>query len=431
MTPLVQTVCCSIVLYRTVRKPQQGDDIFIQKLMDVKTGLRCCVLGTLFKAMPLQPSILKEISEEQGLNPLPAQARLTSDEDCLILEDESQRIALTGVIPVSKSVTGAVIALVGQELSSGRFEVEDYTYCGIPPQDIISLDSCLQQGEDRFVLLVSGLGVGRSSRDPLPLQLLIDTVSGQLGGPFVQEMCSKIVRVIVAGNALSEETKVDKKERGSKLLTRKVDAISCEAVKELDELLTQLASCVPVDVMPGANDPANYLLPQQPFSSCMFPETAQYSTMHLATNPFHSVIGGVSFLGTSGQSISDIYQFSNTENRLDILEHTLVCNHLAPTAPDTLGCVPYFKEDPFVIKNCPNVFYAGNQPLFQSRFVIGDEGQQTLLILIPDFCKTSTCVLVNLRTLECQPMSFGSELTGIEEECLQVKIDGAETMDKS
>lgn len=115
------------------------------------------------------------------------------------------------------------------------------------------------------------------------------------------------------------------------------------------------------------------------------------------------------------------------------------------------GCVPYFKEDPFVIKNCPNVFYAGNQPLFQSRFVIGiaavsflvrchyllccycsgDEGQQTLLILIPDFCKTSTCVLVNLRTLECQPMSFGSELTGIEEECLQVKIDGAETMDKS
>ena len=31
-------------------------------------------------------------------------------------------------------------------------------------------------------------------------------------------MCSKIVRVIVAGNALSEETKVDKKERGSKVI---------------------------------------------------------------------------------------------------------------------------------------------------------------------------------------------------------------------
>ena len=35
--------------------------------------------------------------------------------------------------------------------------------------------------------------------------------------------------------------------------------------------------------------------------------------------------------------MNDIYQFSDIDDRMDILEHTLVCNHLAPTAPDTLG----------------------------------------------------------------------------------------------
>lgn len=89
-----------------------------------------------------------------------------------MLEDESQRIALTGDIPTSTSVTGvslllfhvlmvvvviavvagAVIAVIGHELSSGKFEVEGYTYCGIPSpsQETRSLDSSLEQGEDRL-----------------------------------------------------------------------------------------------------------------------------------------------------------------------------------------------------------------------------------------------------------------------------------------
>ena len=97
-----------------------------------------------------------------------------------------------------------MIAVLGQELSSGKFEVEEYTYCGIPPQTSTSVDSCLVQGEDRlndvllcwlcmsdttpclrYVLMVSGLGIGSTSRDPLTLQLLVDTVIGHLGGPQV------------------------------------------------------------------------------------------------------------------------------------------------------------------------------------------------------------------------------------------------------
>ncbi len=80
----------------------------------------------------------------------------------------------------------------------------------------------------------------------------------------------------------------------------------------------------------------------------------------------------------------------------------------APTAPDTLACYPFLDRDPFVISDCPHVFFAGNQPSFATREIIGLQQQKVRLVCIPDFSTTSTVVLVNLADLSTHPITFSS-----------------------
>ncbi|KAH0515868.1 DNA polymerase delta subunit 2 [Microtus ochrogaster] len=411
-----------------VTRAQQhwGSGVAVKKLCELQPGEQCCVVGTLFKAMPLQPSILREISEEHNLIPQPPRSKYIHPDDELVLEDELQRIKLKGTIDVSKLVTGTVLAVFGSVRDDGRFQVEDHCFADLAPQKPVPpLDT------DRFVLLVSGLGLGGGGGESLlGTQLLVDVVTGQLGDEGEQCSAAHVSRVILAGNLLSHNTQSRDSINKAKYLTKKTQAASVEAVKMLDEILLQLSvsrlgngravgtqlvkllsdgegeASVPVDVMPGEFDPTNYTLPQQPLHPCMFPLATAYSTLQLVTNPYQATIDGVRFLGTSGQNVSDIFRYSSMEDHLEILEWTLRVRHLSPTAPDTLGCYPFYKSDPFIFPECPHVYFCGNTPSFGSKIVRGPEDQVVLLVAVPDFSSTQTACLVNLRSLACQPISF-------------------------
>ncbi|KAJ8932497.1 hypothetical protein NQ314_014617 [Rhamnusium bicolor] len=323
---------------------------------------KCVVIAMLFKDQKLKPSILKQLAEATKLTPQPILHHFTDDSDQLFIEDELQRYQLLGTLNGKNLVTGIACALLGTDMGKGKFMVEDYVFAGYRPQVEIPLFS-----EDIFVIFLSGLDFVNHQNFIPNLELCIHWLSGMLGD---DETVSRIARIIIAGNSM--RTKAEKQKLTMMMTSRIVESQdSIESVKTFDYFLLQLCQLVDVDVMPGENDPSNHILPQKPMHYCMFPQSAVYKSLNQVPNPYFCSLDELKIFGTSGQPVRDIMRFSEVTDPLDALEYCLKWNHLAPSAPDTLGCFPYYDKDPFIIDDCPHVLFAGNQTEFSTRIVTG------------------------------------------------------------
>lgn len=65
--------------------------------------------------------------------------------------------------------------------------------------------------------------------------------------------------------------------------------------------------------MPGATDPANIAVPQQPFHPCLFPHGSRYGSLERVTNPYQCKLDSISILGHSGQPVRDIARLTHGE----------------------------------------------------------------------------------------------------------------------
>ncbi|KAG4913060.1 hypothetical protein AAZX31_19G133600 [Glycine max] len=373
-------------------------------VLGLEEGKECVIVGTLYKHMKLKPCILDEYSKERSVVPLVKPHNFIHPDDHLVLEDESGRVKLSGyIISPSEYVTGIVVALLGKETGAGDFLVQDVLQAGLPPQ----IEFPLKSREDKYVVLVSGLSVGSSSSNPLQFQLLIDHITGHLGDEKEQSIASQIAQVVFAGNLIEIPHRL---LNGQNLASKDLSRMA-EPIKELDILLSQIAAGLPLDIMPGPSDPANFSLPQQSLHRCLFPGSSTYNTFRSCTNPHCFELDNVRFLGTSGQNVDDLEKYSEAKDKLEFMERTLRWRHLAPTAPNTLGCYPYTDKDPFFIESCPHVYFIGNQDKFETRVIKGSEGQLVRLVCVPKFSETGVAVMLNLRDLDCYALSFGTQFS--------------------
>jgi len=354
--------------------------------------------------MALKPCILDEYSSDKSLRPQNLK-KYTSESDKLILEDESGRIVLkTNQTFVQNIVTGVIMAVYGVEIEE-EFEVEDFCFIGLETQPPLPLST-----NTKYVAFISGLNIGDASINQLPLQMFIDFVTGYLGSPQEQEVASQIVRVVVAGNSTCEQTaNFTESKNNFELLDssykKRIMAAAPSPMNGCDMLFSQIAASIPIDVMSGNQDVCNLHIPQQPIHSVLLPISSKLNNFITVTNPYQFKVDNTIFLGTSGQPVEDITKYSELSSSLEILEKTLEWGCLAPTAPDTLDCYPFYDQDPFIINGCPHVYFVGNQPYFKFK-IIGEKAKRVLLVCVPTFWNTGTAVLVNINTLECKPLCF-------------------------
>lgn len=220
-----------------------------------------------------------------------------------------------------------------------------------------------------LIVFISGLDLANTEHSALSLDFFQQWIHGNFEIATTEDLdSSHVVRIVIAGNSIRASPAKLQKNMSSMTL-RTVDTRDMlNSLKTLDEIVANLSQSVPVDLMPGEFDPSNQMLPQQPFHHCMFPKSAVHKGFNGVPNPYQFEIEGRLVLGTSGQNIDDIRKYTTVDDSLECMKNSLKWSHIAPTCPDTLPCYPYFNEDPFIISQCPHVYFCSqNDTIFKTE----------------------------------------------------------------
>ncbi|KOC60145.1 DNA polymerase delta small subunit [Habropoda laboriosa] len=395
------------VLQKAKLKWTSNEIVTISELAERNESNTCIIVGTLYKHQELKPSVLREISEELQLVTQPSKVNYASFKDVLYLEDETLRIKLVGNhVNIQDVVTGLVCAVLGHVLENGAFSVIDWCFAGYCPKLSI-LDHLLE--EKGKILIISGLDLANNSQS-LSLNLLSEWITGMIGCKKIQNEVASIVCIIIAGNSIrgSIETHNHKKYFQTKAHNEVIFKEAAMLTHKLDDFLHPIVQCCPIILMPGEFDPTCHTLPQQSLHPCILPQCCRFKNFYGVTNPWIGSINTRIVAGSSGQPIMDIMKVASLVNisPLTWLERTLLWRHYAPTAPDTVPAYPSSKIDPFVITECPDIYFAGNMDKYDTKLLTADEGQVVRLICIPKFSETQIGVLVDLQDLKTWPISF-------------------------
>ncbi|RKL43416.1 hypothetical protein BFJ72_g4240 [Fusarium proliferatum] len=419
----------------------------VERVLDVRQGELCWVTGTVYMEMPLKPNILEDVSKDRWISAPILTPKYFSQDDQVMLEDESGRIRLVGdVLKTVNLVTGCIIGVMGTENANGELEVIDIKFPDLPPQpdrwnlskpnsekaktkdeDEDMADASEAKKGKGKVAIVSGLSFsGTDASHALELQLLSEYLLGEAMTPLSQIDASHISRLVIAGNSISTTDRkppaadeVLPEKKAQKKYGYDASAYNPLPSQLFDAFIAELLPSIPITMLPGAQDPANASYPQQPVHPAMFPSARAYARDPTApatqpgwfdtvTNPWEAELEGWRFLGTGGQNVDDVFKYVGSDDRLGMMEAMCRWRCCAPTAPDTLWSYPFQDDDPFVMQTCPHLYFVGNQPHFSTKVIHGPEGQSVRLVTVPSFAETKELVLIDTETLEVERVKISS-----------------------
>jgi len=438
-----------------------GNTKMISRIIEIAEEQHSTIAGTIIKEMINRPNIDSGDKYHNSMVEIDVKSKepfrhCCDSKDVIVLEDESGRAELNFDLTDKnyglELATGVVVAITGI-MRNGVIHVEQIYF---PEFNSSAEDNLDMEGEglDVNILLLSGLdcggpdeGVPGTGSNSFKRDMLIDYLTGHFSStPDDSESdksycSSNICRVLVAGGGCAKPVTPEnaspygdwdssiknKKNKASNTATSTNSSIF--PIQELDLFLSELcAAGIPVDYIPGIHDPTNANWPQKPIHGCLLPHAERFENMlNRSTNPYEAKIGERLVLGSDGMNIADLRKYlaqrvnvkesaagdeKEEETALEAvtplqaLLSSLLFNHIAPTAPDSIPTFPFENFDPFVMKNAPDVYFAGNCDKFETNLFDHGEGKQTRLICIPSFVLTGQAVLLNLKTLACSLIEF-------------------------
>lgn len=395
---------------------------FLNEVGNALIGQECVIIGTIYKNMLQKPSALNAVEKDE---PHKYFSNYSSSTDLLIIEDESSRITLSSdVMLASEFTSGFVVAVRGMTIDGPKFAVSDYCLPNMAnvseiPESAgkpISVSS-----KTPLFAIVAGLSISSPTTPPLYTSFLLDFLRGGLVyHPDALSLSSRVSRIIVAGDSLAwepaEPLYPSVKNEISKTKAEKAREVDEEsaALETADLYLCQLAATVGIELIPGEGDPCSSLLPQQPIHPYLLPMCRAQGPDRVQprTNPFQFNVRSSCSSRTSGttvvvvtQALDDVIKFTaRGRNPLDALMQNVRGRLLAPSAPDTLACLPFSEEDPFIIAPETQVVIASCLSAKEAAWgvVNSEDGrhQKVLCVVVPAFCKSGAIVLFDPETLE-------------------------------
>ena len=385
--------------------------------------------------MKLKPSCLKGMENMYGISKI---EKFIDENDYLSLEDTSGRVKidkLNSKINVNEFVSGIPIAFKGKLNDKGSFVVDDYLY--YKNEDSLTNDKNLDTPMDietnsinqdkNLILFISNLNIGKTNENEdkhlqMARNMLISFIQNKNLNNKLSDISNKIKRIIFVGNSVYVNQKSEELEKGSFIKAEEYKKELKDIIdnySSLDKYLKLISSYIHIDLINSIDGNDEVYYPQNPNSQFLFLENISNinaKTLNLAPNPYNFEIYSYktkikkSFLGTSGENINTILQYTDINDPLIAMQKTIEWGHLAPLAPDTLRIYPYSECDPLLLNKIPDIYFISGKKYLNKK-VINYYKKNILLIELPDFSVTCKGIIYNVDDDSINEINFSQELS--------------------